>query len=180
MRREGSFTRTSPAAPPGNGGSRRSATGGAAANLMAVMDETRKLFHRMRVAAEQLHRQGGMSGGRRGILRDLDRLGPQTVPQMARARPVSRQHIQTLVDQLRGEGQVEFMENPAHKRSHLVRLTPKGKELVDEMNRREAKILTRLEIGIPERDLRTAAEALKAVRELFESDQWRRLVKRIR
>jgi DNA-binding MarR family transcriptional regulator len=134
----------------------------------------------MRVAAEQLHQQGGMSGGRRGVLRDLDRLGPQTVPQMARARAVSRQHIQTLVDQLAAEGHVEFVQNPAHKRSHLIRLTRKGKELVEAMNRREAKILPRLRIGIPEHELRTAAASLRAVRELLESDQWKRLVKSAR
>ena len=147
---------------------------------MAVIDETRRLFHRMRVAAEQLHRQGGMSGGRRGILVDLDRLGPQTVPQMARARPVSRQHIQALVDQLAEEGHVEFAENPAHRRSHLVRMTRKGQDLIDAMNRREARILAGLKIGIPERDLRRGAAALRAVRELLESDQWKRLVKTVR
>ncbi len=150
------------------------------AALESVIDETRRLFHRMRVAAEQVHRQGGMSGGRRGVLRDLDRLGPQTVPQMARARPVSRQHIQTLVDQLAAEGHVEFVQNPAHKRSHLIRLTRKGKELVEAMNRREAKILPRLRIGIPEHELRTTAASLRVVRELLESDQWKRLVKSAR
>jgi hypothetical protein len=41
-----------------------------------------------------------MTAGKRGVLKGLDRLGPQTVPQMARARPVSRQHIQTLVNRL--------------------------------------------------------------------------------
>lgn len=134
----------------------------------------------MRVAAEQLHRQGGMSGGRRGILRDLDRLGPQTVPQMARARPVSRQHIQTLVNQLAEEGHVEFVENPAHQRSHLVQLTRRGKELIDTMNRREGRILAALKIGIPEKELRMAATVLRAVRDLLESDQWKRLVRSVR
>jgi DNA-binding MarR family transcriptional regulator len=99
---------------------------------------------------------------------------------MARARPVSRQHIQSLVDRLAAEGHVELAENPAHKRSHLVRLTGKGKVLVDAMNRREGMILTRLKIGIPEEDLRTAAATLRAVRELLESQQWKQLVRSAR
>ena len=145
--------------------------------LYSVIDETRALFHRMRAAAEELHGQGELSGGRRGVLRDLDRLGPQTVPQMARSRPVSRQHIQGIVNQLAEEGYVEFIENPAHKRSHLVTLTEKGKELVSAMNHREEKILTQLEINISESDMKIAANVLRSLRELFESSQWKRLIK---
>ncbi len=114
------------------------------------------------------------------MLLDLDRLGPQTVPQMARARPVSRQHIQTIVNDLIEERHVELVVNPAHKRSHLVRLTRKGKEMVDAMNRREAKILTGMKIGIPEKDLQAAAAVLRAVRELLESEQWKRLARTVR
>jgi len=150
------------------------------AALYAVADETRKLFHRLRAVAVEIHRQGELSGGRRGVLLDLDRLGPQTVPQMARARPVSRQHIQTIVNDLIEEGHVELVVNPAHKRSHLVRLTRKGKELVDAMNRREAKILTGMKIGIPEKDLQAAAAVLRAVRELLECEQWKRLARTVR
>jgi DNA-binding MarR family transcriptional regulator len=146
--------------------------------LQAVFDETRLLFHRLRAAAEQVHRQGSMSGGRRGILRDLDRFGPRTVPQMARSRPVSRQHIQTLVNGLAKEGHVEFVDNPAHKRSSLVRLTPRGKDFVDAMNRREQLLLARLKVDVPERDLEAAAAVMRAVRGLFESKQWKRLIER--
>jgi DNA-binding MarR family transcriptional regulator len=121
-----------------------------------------------------------MTAGKRGVLKGLDRLGPQTVPQMARARPVSRQHIQTLVNQLAAEGHLELVENPAHRRSHLVRLTPQGKGLVDSMSRREEKVLTRLKFDIPDKDLRAAAAVLRAVRHMLESDHWRRLVKSIR
>jgi Transcriptional regulators len=130
------------------------------------------------MVAKQIHRQGELSGGRRGVLRDLDRLGPQTVPQMARVRPVSRQHIQTIVNQLAVEGYVEFIENPAHKRSHLVSLTEEGKELVDEMNRLELDLLTGLELGIPEEDMRTAASVLRALREFFDSNRWRRRLRK--
>jgi len=68
------------------------------------------------------------------------------------------------------------MDNPAHERSRLVRLTPQGKQLVEAMNRREAEILGRLKINIPGRDLLKGAAVLRAVRQLFESDQWKRLV----
>jgi DNA-binding MarR family transcriptional regulator len=143
----------------------------------SVLSETVALFHRLRAVAEQIHRQGAMSAGRRGVLKYLERLGPQTVPQMARARPVSRQHIQTLVNQLAADGLVELSDNPAHKRSRLVRLTPQGKALAEGMNRREAALLSRLKVDIPEQDLRAASAVLRAVQALFESGEWERLLR---
>ena len=98
--------------------------------LESVFAETVALFHRLRAVAEQVHGQGETSAGRRGILKSLDRLGSQTAPQMARARHVSRQHIQILVNQLAKEGLVDFIDNPAHKRSSLVHLTRKGKNTI--------------------------------------------------
>ena len=127
--------------------------------------------------AAQIHGQGELTAGKRGVLRGLDRSGPQTVPQMARIRPVSRQYIQTLVNLLAQEGQVKFIENPAHKRSRLVRLTPKGKEFLEAMYRREAKLLAGLKTDIPEKDMLAAAVALRAVRQLFESEQWKQRLK---
>ena len=55
--------------------------------------ETVALFHRLRAVSEQIHQLGELSSGKHGILKGLGLFGPQTVPQMARARPVSRQYI---------------------------------------------------------------------------------------
>jgi DNA-binding MarR family transcriptional regulator len=52
--------------------------------------------------------------------------GPQTVPALARARPVARQHIQVLVNDLVRFGLVETRPNAAHKRSPLFALTARG------------------------------------------------------
>ncbi|MGH7909372.1 MAG: MarR family winged helix-turn-helix transcriptional regulator [Thermodesulfobacteriota bacterium] len=145
--------------------------------LASLIGEVVALFHRLRMVSEQIHRQGEMTSGKRGVLGSLDRFGPQTVPEMARARPVSRQYIQTLVNQVSEEGLVEFIENPAHKRSHLVRLTTNGKELLDLMIHRETDLLSRLKLDIPEKALRDGAGVLKALRELFESKQWKELLK---
>lgn len=67
------------------------------------------------------------AGGEFGILRMLVCDGPQTVPDMARSRPVSRQHCQTIANSLEAQGFVEFVENPKHKRSQLVRMTRAGR-----------------------------------------------------
>jgi DNA-binding MarR family transcriptional regulator len=142
-----------------------------------LINETVLLFHRLRVVADQVHHHGEMSGPLRGILRGLNKSGEQTVPQMARARSVSRQHIQALVNRLVEEGLVELVPNPAHKRSPLARLTALGKKTVEAMNRHEAKLLSKADLGVADKDLREAAETLRAVRAYFESERWKRLLR---
>lgn len=145
-----------------------------------LIDETRLLFHRMKLAAEQLHGAEGITACMRGVLFGLDHSDPQTVPQMARARPVSRQHIQMLVNPLVERRCVELADNPAHKRSKLVRLTPKGQRLVDRMRKRESKVLGALGTGMSERQLRSAAAVVRSLRETLADDEWQRLVDRAR
>ena len=145
-----------------------------------LIDETRLLFHRMKLAAEQLHDAEGITAGMRGVLFSLDRSGPQTVPQMARARPVSRQHIQMLVNPLVERRCVALIDNPAHRRSKLVRLTPRGRKLVDRMRKRESRIFGALGSDMSEKQLQSAATVVRSVRESFDGDEWQRLVNRAR
>lgn len=66
------------------------------------------------------------AGGEWGVLRSLVHEGPMTVPELARSRPVSRQHCQTIANALEAQGLIEFIENPKHKTSKLMRVTKKG------------------------------------------------------
>lgn len=146
--------------------------------LVAVFDEASALHFRATWALGRLHGQGAHTSGMRAILRDLDRLGPQTVPQMARRRPVSRQHIQGLVNQLLDVGHVELIDNPAHRRSPLVRLTREGSAAFAAMREREAALIARLAPDAPDLtadDLRTAATVLRALREVLEGSRLRHL-----
>lgn len=143
----------------------------------SLINETTALFHRLKIVADEVHHQGEMSGGLRSILRSLSKPGEQTVPQMARERAVSRQNVQILINQLADEGFVEFVENPAHKRSAFVQLTSQGKKAVEAMNRREEKLLSKSSVGATGKKMREAAETLRQVRSFFESDEWKRLLK---
>ena len=75
------------------------------------------------------------AGGEWGTLRMLVKDGPQTVPEMARSRPVSRQHCQTIINALEAQGLVEFVDNPKHKTSKLVRATKKGRARFESMRK---------------------------------------------
>jgi DNA-binding MarR family transcriptional regulator len=78
---------------------------------------------------------------------------------------VTRQHIQTLVNSLLELRLVALVDNPAHRRSALVRLTPEGQRGIERMKRRERQLFDTLELKTKPDDLRRAAAVLSAVRE---------------
>jgi DNA-binding MarR family transcriptional regulator len=140
--------------------------------LETVFNGVVELFHRLRVVAEQVHEQGELTASKRGILKDLACLGSLTVPQIARSRLVSRQYVQTLVNTLFEQKYIEFVDNPAHQRSPLVRLTPAGKALFEEMSHREAELFSALSTHFEEQELNTAASVLQRLQELLANQQW--------
>ena len=137
--------------------------------LHAVVDECIVLADRLRWVAEQIHGDEGRRSARRGILRGLARYGPQTVPQLARARSVSRQNIQPVVSALVAEGLVARTKNPAHSRSPLVAISQRGADLVRRMDRNDARVLAAVGIGLDPHELAAAVRTLRAVRIHFES-----------
>ena len=137
-------------------------------SLPALIDQTVRLYHRLKAVASEIHAGDGITAGERGVLRGLVELGPQTVPHMARIRPVSRQHIQSLVNPLIEKGYVELLDNPHHKRSKLVGLTDRGRALLERMHAREAETFAGLASELSEADLVTAVAVLEKTRLFFE------------
>ncbi len=136
--------------------------------MRAVVDETVALNHRLQWVAERMYGDDGRRATRRGLLRGVIRYGPQTVPQLARARSVTRQNIQPVVDALLAEGLVRLASNPEHKRSKLVVATPRGEQLVQEWDLADARVLAAVGRGLSQRDLDITARTLRLVRERFE------------
>jgi DNA-binding MarR family transcriptional regulator len=118
-----------------------------AAAIAGLIDEAVLLVRQLRSAAGTVPGEVTVSGERRNLLWELERGGPQTVPQLARSRAVTRQHVQVLANSLEEEGHVEFSANPAHRRSRLVRLTTSGAERLAELRRREAELLNGMKTG---------------------------------
>jgi DNA-binding MarR family transcriptional regulator len=91
-----------------------------------LMLEVAQFFFRIRAIGQKTGFITSWGGGAFGFMRSLALIGPLTVPQIAQMRPTSRQRMQRLADELAAEGVVEFIDNPRHRRSKLVRLTRKG------------------------------------------------------
>jgi DNA-binding MarR family transcriptional regulator len=135
------------------------------APLEAVFDEVRQLWNRLVEVGEALHAREPVTLGMRAVLEALLAKGPSSVPALARARHVTRQHIQTLANALLEQGLVQAGGNPAHRRSPLLALTTSGQTLIRRMKAREAERLRPLGRRFPASDLQRTAALLRALRE---------------
>ena len=122
-------------------------------------------YFRLRAAGEKIGATTPAGAGSWGLLRSLAKEGPQTVPQLARARPVTRQHIQTLANELADQGLVEFIDNPAHRRSKLLAITPVGDRRLAEVSDRIEDSYEKISPGMDEAEIRAAIKVLSELRQ---------------
>jgi len=129
--------------------------------IAELMLEVAQCFFRIRAVGQKTGFITGWGGGAFGFMRSLALLGPLTVPQIAQMRPTSRQRMQRLADELAAEGFVEFIDNPKHRRSKLVRLTPRGGARYRELTARFLAIASTMGVGLSEADIRKAIEIVR-------------------
>ena len=123
--------------------------------------EVAQFFFRIRAVGQRTGLITSWGGGAFGLMRSLVLIGPLTVPQIAQMRPTSRQRMQRLADELAAEGLVEFIDNPRHRRSKLVRLTRKGDARFRELNARFLAIASTMGVGLSEADIRKTTEIVQ-------------------
>lgn len=146
-------------------------------SLDTLFSESQAVVLRLHQALNELHGDLGLTPGMRDLLRHLAVQGPATVPEIARERGVSRQHVQTVVNRFHQDGLVKFLENPRHRRSRIVRINKRGRRLIAEMDRRQRQIWQALDLDVRRTDLEEAARTLAGVRALFSGKRWRRAVR---
>jgi DNA-binding MarR family transcriptional regulator len=130
-----------------------------------LMLEVAQCFFRIRAFGQKTGFITSWGGGAFGFMRSLALLGPLTVPQIAQMRPTSRQRMQRLADELAGEGLVRFIENPRHRRSKLVQLTPKGDARYRELNARLLSTASTMGVALSEVDVRKTIEIVRLLSE---------------
>jgi DNA-binding MarR family transcriptional regulator len=129
--------------------------------ITELMLEVAQCFFRIRALGQKTGLITSWGGGAFGFMRSLAMLGPLTVPQIAYMRPTSRQRMQRLADELAAEGLVEFIDNPKHRRSKLVRLTRKGDARYRELNARFLAIASTLGVALSKADIRRTTEIVR-------------------
>src|SRR5688572_8326954 len=133
--------------------------------VTALMLEVAQCFFRIRALGQNAGLITSWGGGAFGFMRSLALLGPLTVPQIAQMRPTSRQRMQRLADELAAEGLVKFVDNPKHRRSKLVRLTPKGDARYRELNARLVAIASTMGVALGEAEVRKTTGMVRQLSE---------------
>lgn len=85
----------------------------------------------------------------------------RTVPQIARRMGLTRQGVQRIANQLARDGLVEFVENPDHRGSPILRLTDAGCRVDDAICDRHARWSNQLARKLDETKLKSALEAIR-------------------
>ena len=144
-----------------HGKAARPAADGKSDAIAELMLEAAQFFFRIRAVGQKTGLITSWGGGAFGFMRSLALIGPLTVPQIAQMRPTSRQRMQRLADELAADGLVEFVDNPKHRRSKLVRLTPGGDARYRELNARFLAIASTMGVGLSEADIRKTVEIVR-------------------
>ena len=129
--------------------------------IAELLLEVAQCFFRIRAVGQKTGLITSWGGGAFGFMRSLALLGPLTVPQIAQMRPTSRQRMQRLADELAAAGLVTFIDNPKHRRSKLVQLTPKGDARYRELNARFLGIASTMGVALSEADIRKTTEMVR-------------------
>lgn len=129
--------------------------------IAELMLEVAQCFFRIRALGQKTGLITSWGGGAFGFMRSLVLLGPLTVPQIAQMRPTSRQRMQRLADELAAAGLVKFIDNPKHRRSKLVQLTPKGDARYRELDARFLSIASTMGVALSEADIRKTIELVR-------------------
>ena len=109
----------------------------------------------------------GLTVRMRAVLEILHRHGAQTVPDIAGRLEINRQYVQVMCNEVLASGFVEQRENPRHKRSPLLALTDRGRDLIQEILSRELMLLDEIGAALPAEDVSKALGVVLAVTSLL-------------
>lgn len=95
--------------------------------------------------------------------------GSWTVPGAARRLGITRQAVQRVADDLVADGLAELVDNPAHRRSPILQLTPAGRRslaaMTEASNRWQRSVAADLAADGLERARRVLRDVLELVRD---------------
>ncbi len=115
-----------------------------------------RLYSLLKALGDEMHADIGITASIRAVMSSLTVEDGRTVPELARERAVSRQHIQSVINEMLAVGLVEATCNPSHRRSARFVLTDEGRKRLRVIGEREARYLTRLAPAISHMELAAA------------------------
>jgi DNA-binding MarR family transcriptional regulator len=119
-------------------------------------------------AGDQMAQPAGQTSARWRVLAAIED-APLTVPQIARAWWLSRQSVQRVADVLVHDRLGVYEDNPGHRRSKLLRITPRGRSALRTIRRAQQAWADELGGEIGEADLDNANAILAQIVDVMAS-----------
>jgi DNA-binding MarR family transcriptional regulator len=119
-------------------------------------------------AGDRLTQPVGLSSARWQVLGVVEH-GPISVAHVARVMRLTRQSVQQTADGLEKHGFIVYIDNPHHRRSRLLQLTPKAKEALAYVAQQQAEWASQVGAKLNLADLHTAVGSLRQVRQILEA-----------
>ena len=124
--------------------------------------EVLRLWGELESHGTRLTRPFGQTPSRWQVLGGADE-GPRTVSQIARRMGLTRQGVQKVAHVLVRERLIELVPNPDHRRSPILRLTGRGKAVLERINAAQAVWSNEVAEGLRLPDLEAAVLAIREV-----------------
>jgi len=119
----------------------------------------------------RIDEQQGIGRARLSALAVLVFGGEHTLTQLAESEMVSRATMHHVVNGLEADELVRRQADASDGRRQLIRVTKKGKRVIDVAHRARISYLTKLASGLSEADLAATASTLDAMR----NESWQRI-----
>ena len=126
-------------------------------DLTPIVGRIPRLHALLKALGDEIHTDIGITAGMRAVMASLAAGSGRTVPALARERAVSRQHMQSVINELLAAGLAASVGNPSHRRSPLLVLTDEGLRRLRMVEAREADYLARIAPAVSHLDLAAAA-----------------------
>lgn len=136
--------------------------------MVVLTQAVRATFNRLKALGDRLHSDLEITTAMRAVMETLNSSGAMTVPQIAKVKGVTRQHVQLLADSLCEAGLASVKDNPAHKRSSLIVLTDKGKRAFAKMSAREVPVIDEIAQTFGAEELDRATRVLQRLAALLD------------
>lgn len=135
--------------------------------LYKTLKLVRSIHLNMQRSAEHMLDGAGISVAERAVL-ELFYETPLTVPEAARRLSMKRQFVLRVVNGLTDKALLERRPNPEHRRAYLCAPTAAGRDLFEEIHRREVELLHALLGDINQTEVVAALRVMTRVSTAFE------------
>ncbi len=124
---------------------------------------SRPLMQATEAAVEKGLEGSGLTVRMRAVLEMLHLHGDLTVPDIAQKLEIQRQYVQVMVNETLAAGFTEQRPNPRHKRSTLLTLTDKGRDLIEGVVESEQTVIDTVGAEFDAADVQTALNVVLAL-----------------